>query len=423
MKNSSAPFTIGNIVWQLLSMCIGVAGLIFSVLSMQNVSTASGQLFGAIAIVWCVLFALTGVLGAIGIALIVWNRQVSRSYITRLEEDNSSLRKIFRRLQRNRMKVDDGFRLAFQGLEKAEVRLRFQLDHWFDTMIEISERQEDQETKGLGDTQLAEWLNGQSAVLMSECRQAMLDEYSRFVCSLINRTQDMIESYLDGKGMPIDVSVTLKLFVYPDSADRVVSSGGQANLFTAYRDTRTYESGDRNENPPRLYTINRNSDYIHCINGHNYYTFNNNNDSDISGYANENEGYSRFYNSGVTVLVESRSTDLTRSATPSVVYGFLACDALNLSYSSEKLMDDNVASIMMTMGAMIGSYCNYLEYVWVLADLELSYGTVWYNLALQRGVCSECVRKGSRDEYRGSSRQKKTSKDSQQQKSVWEHCA
>lgn len=399
MKRQVAPFTVANIIWQLLSMCVGVGGLIFSVLSLRNANEAPEQLFGAIAIVWCVLFSLTGVLGAIGIALIIWNRHVSKNYTDQLEEENERLRKFFYHMQHKHLKVDDGFRLAFQSLEKAEVRLRYQLDHWFDAMIEISGKEEDQKIKDPEDDQMSKWLSEQVVNLGVECRQAMLDEYSRFVCSLINRTKEMIESYLDGKGATMEVSVTLKLFVDPGSADQIVSSGGRANLFTAYRDTQTYESGERNENPPRLYTINKNSDFTHCANGHNYYMFNVNRDGLIRGYTNENEGYSQYYNSGVTVLVESKSTDLTRCATPSVVYGFLACDTLNENFLGEQLMDDNVASIMMAMGAMIGSYCNYLEYAWGLADLEQAYDTIWHNLALQRGICPECVRKGSRDEY------------------------
>ena len=142
----------------------------------------------------------------------------------------------------------------------------------------------------------------------------------------MNRLKEMVEGYLQGKGFDLSVSTALKLVIDPGELSCLAEQGAKHNVFTAFRDTKTYESRERVEMPPKLYSVNRNSDFVYCANGKSFYIFNASESKNAYDYQNENERCSQFYNAGVTVTVRSEGSEL---AGPSIIYGFLACDVLN----------------------------------------------------------------------------------------------
>lgn len=199
--------------------------------------------------------------------------------------------------------------------------------------------------------------------------EKIYDDYKRFLRNILDKVQENIESYLRAKGYCFKVSVTIKLLVEPKGQDEK-GYIDEKNVYTAFRDNRTWSQKERNEVEHKLYVIRANSDFVQCLSrGH--YIFNNKS-RDSHDYDNENKDFDKHYNSGVTTLLYSKKQHEDKK-----IYGFLACDILNTIYKNDEIMDVRVAQMLDTAAYTIAVYFDNAEYNWYLCQGSTEYSTFW----------------------------------------------
>lgn len=178
-----------------------------------------------------------------------------------------------------------------------------------------------------------------------ELKYEMIDLYSRFSINMINLVQESIEEYLRTKGCKKQVSIAFKQLNMPTKYKEIDDK--KTNIYTAFRDQKTYHSKTRNETWKKSFCIRKNSDFVFSIE-RDYYIFNfvSRLLSENGLYLNENTNFYEHYNSGVTCTIHSCKEK------ERVLYGFLACDSLFDEKDKKNLgtniYDYNVANILMS---------------------------------------------------------------------------
>lgn len=201
--------------------------------------------------------------------------------------------------------------------------------------------------------------------VISEEREAIKTElielYNRFIINIINLTRDSIEEYLSTKGCNVPVSIALKQLEEPALYNKIDDK--KDNIYTAFRDSKTYRSKTRNETWQKSFCIRKNSDFMSSIEK-DYYIFNYVNKTFLENglYLNENNNFYEYYNSGVTCTIYS-CVEKERT-----LYGFLACDSLLDNKMQKKcgqnIYDYNVANIMMATAHIIAIFLKDFLSVW-----------------------------------------------------------
>ena len=201
--------------------------------------------------------------------------------------------------------------------------------------------------------------------VISEERKAIESElielYNRFIINVINLTRDSIEEYLSTKGCNVPVSIALKQLDEPTQYNKIDDK--KDNIYTAFRDSKTYRSKTRNETWQKSFCIRKNSDFMSSIEK-DYYIFNYVNKTFLENglYLNENNNFYEYYNSGVTCTIYS-CVEKERT-----LYGFLACDSLLDNKIQKKcgqnIYDYNVANMMMATAHIIAIFLKDFLSVW-----------------------------------------------------------
>lgn len=105
--------------------------------------------------------------------------------------------------------------------------------------------------------------------LNSDYYNKFKDDVQRFFANVLNHSKATLEKYLKCRGFDLSVSLTIK------QLNRVIKSDDELTgikVFSVFRDFQTHEKQER-EIGKKEYTINGNSDFIHCIK-QNYYLHN-----------------------------------------------------------------------------------------------------------------------------------------------------
>lgn len=198
----------------------------------------------------------------------------------------------------------------------------------------------------------------------------LYDDYKRFLRDVLSKTQDNVERYLKLNGYDLEVSVTIKQLIEPDLLSNQNEYTSKACVYTAFRDSKTWTKRIRKEVAQKLYTINKNADFVHCLSKE-YYIFNNKKRNSLD-YSNENAEFDKYYNCGATTLICSPKGNLDRK-----LYGFLACDVLNLTYQGDEIIDEEVATILGTAAFAIGIYFDNIDYSWIFCQIADTYDSFW----------------------------------------------
>ena len=183
--------------------------------------------------------------------------------------------------------------------------------------------------------------------------RALIREYNIFISRTVNTLRRSIEEYLTFKGCKENVSITLKQLEHPILYKNIDEKN--ANVFTAFRDYRTYSSKTRNETWDKTFKISKNSDFINSIEK-DYFIFNFMTKKSLEDglYQNENTTFYEHYNSGVTCSIYSCINKQRK------LYGYLACDSLFNNRVKKQLGEDvfdwNVANIMMHGAQIVAMY-------------------------------------------------------------------
>lgn len=197
--------------------------------------------------------------------------------------------------------------------------------------------------------------------IMSKFEDALVRQYNRFMVNMLNLLKSSVDEYLSTKGCNSQTSFAIKQLKVPVSYKKI--NEREKNIYTAFRDPRTYNSKKRKETWDKLFCIRENSDFRNSVE-RDYYIFNfiSKSDVDNSLYQNENENFYEYYNSGVTCAIYSHINDEKR------LYGFLACDSLFDTKIKEKcgnnVYDYNVASIMLATAHIISLYLDSFIPIW-----------------------------------------------------------
>lgn len=197
-------------------------------------------------------------------------------------------------------------------------------------------------------------------------KEALIDSYKRFLSSTTNLLKLNIEKYLLTKGYNEAVSIAIKQLSTPTDYTEINKSN--VDVFTAFRDSKTYNIKKRNETWKKNFKITKNSDFIMSIEK-DYYIFNFMNRSFLENglYLNENEAFYEDYNSGVTCTIYSCVNGKR------ILYGYIACDSLfkaKNDISDENIYDWNVANMMNT-AHIIAMYLEHFYKIW--NDLYVNY--------------------------------------------------
>lgn len=189
----------------------------------------------------------------------------------------------------------------------------------------------------------------------------LIDEYNRFMGNMTNILRSSIEEYLSIKGYHDGVSITIKQLKQPMLYKNIKNSN--IELYTAFRDFRTYNSRKRTETWERVFHIHKNSDFISSIEK-DYFIFNfmDKKYMEQGTYQNENTTYYEHYNSGVTCSIYSCVNG------ERMLFGYLACDSLFNEILKRRIGSDiydwNVANIMMFSAQVIAMFLeNFLD-IW-----------------------------------------------------------
>lgn len=198
---------------------------------------------------------------------------------------------------------------------------------------------------------------------MTNLKDTLIEQYNRFMIKTLDSLRDNIEEYLITKGCRKTVSVAVKQLHEPVKYSKIDQYKSVNNIYTAFRDSRTYFSKTRNETWQKQFSISKNSDFMLSIEK-DYYIFNfmNKTYMDNGLYLNENQNFYENYNSGVTCTIYSCIGE------ERILYGFLACDSLltpkSRALSGKAVYDYNVANMLMTTAHIIGLYLQDFLDVW-----------------------------------------------------------
>lgn len=201
-------------------------------------------------------------------------------------------------------------------------------------------------------------------LLNKECGRlyrSLIDEYNIFMGNMTNILRSSIEEYLSSKGYHDGVSITIKQLTNPVLYKNIKNN--DLELYTAFRDFRTYNSRKRTETWERVYHINKNSDFVSSIEK-DYFIFNfmDKKFMEQGSYQNENATYYEYYNSGVTCSIYSCINGERK------LYGYLACDSLFDKKLKSRLGNDiydwNVANIMMYSAQVIALFLDKFLKTW-----------------------------------------------------------
>jgi len=210
---------------------------------------------------------------------------------------------------------------------------------------------------------VAEYSAQAKSDIRDNLKSSLISHYNRFMIRTIDSLRDNIEEYLLTKGCKCSVSIAVKQLDRSINYVNIDSLKSKSNVYTAFRDSRTYCSKKRNETWEKCFSISKNSDFVNSIEK-DYYIFNfmDKTFMDNQLYLNENQSFYETYNSGVTCTIHS-CVNKER-----MLYGFLACDSLfnnkDLRKCGKDIYDYNVANMMMTTAHMIALYLRRFLEVW-----------------------------------------------------------
>ena len=194
----------------------------------------------------------------------------------------------------------------------------------------------------------------------------LVDNYQRLLGNVTILLKRSVEEYLRIKGCKENVSVAVKQLnrsiLYSQLRESIYCGDNTINVYTAFRDSRTYFNKKRQETWKAIYKIHNNSAFLNSIDT-GYYIFNFFDKSIIKDgvYKNENIIFYDHYNCGITSSIYSCINGERK------LFGYLACDSLvNYKKKSKKIQvyDWNTATMTMHAANIIALYLQEFEEIW-----------------------------------------------------------
>lgn len=357
-----------NWIKEYFSWFIAILSLIFSIIGLLNKEGLGNT------IVYLVVCINSIVLIGIGIYIVVYyfyhqsKRKEDQKTIIMLENSNENLKKEISNVNKAYRAYTSDTNYIVSTLRVFLFKLYKLTDESFNEIDRIKKEETDMNEHGYTIEEIEEKITTLGKEKNRKICSSLYDDYKRFLSNVLTKTQNSIESYLKSVGSDLEVSITVKQLIEPSGHEADVFD--KPYVYTAFRDSKTWMKRIRNEVAQILYTINKNSDFIHCV-SQGLYIFNNKT-QDSKDYHNENNEFYKYYNSGGTVLIRSNGNENQKE----IIYGFLACDVLNTD-SSREVIDYNVATILSFSADILASYFDNIGYNWYFLEVSPEYSTFW----------------------------------------------
>ncbi len=233
-------------------------------------------------------------------------------------------------------------------------------------------------THGQNDEIINEYIEKESLKEYENFRHSLIRLYNNFHINILNCLKSSLSSYSAARGYKCSIAIATKQLTDPIEYSKIDERA--PNIYTAFRDSQTYNNKLRNETWTKKFSIYENSDFSHSI-AKDYCIFNN--ISRKSGmYRNENRAYYEYYNSGITYAIYSCIGGERK------LYGFIACDSLLTDKEIEKngaeMFDLNMANILSVGAHMIAVFLEKFLKVW-----ESNYSPEYYEQNHKKSLYSK----------------------------------
>lgn len=189
-------------------------------------------------------------------------------------------------------------------------------------------------------------------------RKAFFARHRQFLGHVVDALQQCIESYLRGCGLEYQVSIAVKLFMFPTTDENLIAQSAERNIFTGFRDQRSWNSVRQRSIPAPVYSVAGNTDFSYSLRNRRAFIFNNEKKSE--SYENESSSFPVHYNCGATACI---SFPLPDEPDARWCYGFIACDLKNNDKTEP--IDGTIAHMMECSAHILGIYYDRLEDIWV----------------------------------------------------------
>ena len=153
------PNRASEIAVQVISILLGVIGILVSIFSIMDSNPddfKSAVL--TVSIVWCVLFIAVGFLGTVAILRIRHSADIVRAQLSESENLISDKEKVYDALDRAFSRTNDAYYLSFTGLAKAEKRLQYLFDEYFEELEELEEKRADMLKHSYPKKEVKKWI-------------------------------------------------------------------------------------------------------------------------------------------------------------------------------------------------------------------------------------------------------------------------
>jgi|GEM_PF-1464824 len=187
---------------------------------------------------------------------------------------------------------------------------------------------------------------------IDEFANGLFDTYKRYTANLLNYEVMIEEAYLRTKGVNINVAASIKLFNKPYY---IKDSRNSVFLYTSFRDKHTYDKHER-EIGDRIYSIDGNVDFVHCLIKDQFIM--NNASKDSESYMNEHIDFDTYYNCAIVVAIKSKLADGSYK-----FLGYLCCDCLNKNAGIE-IFDMQSAQILFALAQQYATFLETLAVNW-----------------------------------------------------------
>lgn len=194
-------------------------------------------------------------------------------------------------------------------------------------------------------------------------RNAFFARHRQFLGHVVDAVQQCTESHLHARGLDHEVSVAVKLFMFPSTDADLLVQCTERNVYTGFRDQRSWNSIRQQAYPTPVFSVAGNTDFSFCLRNRRVFIFNNERKSE--SYENESSAFPTHYNCGATACITG---PLANEVDVQWCYGFIACDVNNKNEKGEpnkdEPIDEVVGNLMELAAHLLGIYYDRLEDMW-----------------------------------------------------------
>lgn len=237
-------------------------------------------------------------------------------------------------------------------------------DSYYDDKSSQAEDPDDPESDSDEFETLASYIDDSISREADRVMSEFFASHRKFLGQVVETARRCIEAYLRSRGFNLDVAVAVKLFVFPTDTETLIELSSRRNIFTGFRDERSWNSVRHQSYPTQLYSIGGNTDFLYSIRKGEAYIFNN--AVRGSGYENESGSFPEHYNCGATSYIQAKTP---RRVGTWRGFGFIACDVKN-NNPEQAPIDEQVGDLMNCFAAILGNYYDRTEDAWSMLCAE-----------------------------------------------------